>query len=408
MTDIGFTWTEYDTAGNVDSSVINVNNDGLVTGIGIGSSIVKAASEGVESNGVRIMVIGVPGIVEIMPLDVSEWNWSWAVPVVRSQAVAVGRSARVTGEVQDTTGNPISEASVSWVVENPTLANVDEDGLISGLSKGITQIRGTYTLQYDTLTYIIESAPLMLYVMDEVFREDFSGMTEVDTTKGFFISDDNVLWQLNYQLPTDTAAAGPKAGKFHFVEEGGEPVLMLTDPTTAYYANRQILIMNYGTTGYVDIDELNGWPDTTGMKTSRNWRVEFRMKGIDALDTELESLVLFTQYFSGATSPYYFVYAPSRERVTPWFGATIAPGARFPLIGSMPEITHDSWFNVVAEVFDGTMRTEIYTTPEPTGEWDYSYSIPDYIENEDYTPGLWIGSFNLDTLFVDDVRYYSP
>ena len=74
----------------------------------------------------------------------------------------------------------------------------------------------------------------------------------------------------------------------------------------------------------------------------------------------------------------------------------------------MPAITYDQWFNLVLEVFDGTMRTEIFSGAEPTGNWDYSYTIPDWTGTEESIPGLWFGAFLVDEYYADDIKYYAP
>jgi len=54
------------------------------------------------------------------------------------------------------------------------------------------------------------------------------------------------------------------------------------------------------------------------------------------------------------------------------------------------------------------MRTEVFTGTEPTGNWDYSYTIPDWTGSEDNIPGFWFGAFLVDEYFADDIIYYAP
>lgn len=395
--DVIFTWTSSDLS-------VAIVDDGLVTGINCPSATITAFAEGLTSNSVEVAVISVAVGIEVSPLDVSEYNWS--VVEVSSQMVVVGMTASLSASLLDSCGNEIPETQVNWQVEDAVLASVDASGMISGLSQGVTTVKGTY----ETGTETLESVPLTLYVVDEVFSDGFSSLTGSDTTMGYFITDSDILWQVNYEWPTDTSDAGPKAGIFYIVEEGGDNVLMMTAPTTAYYANRQILVMTYGNNYYLMLDAEHGWPDTTEKKTKDAWRVEMRFKVPDdpAPYTTAEVFVVFTQYFAGGASPYYMNYAVGRNRVSMWFGTGVAPDARMPEWGAVPEIEYGMWVNTVIEMFDGVSRAEVYTGTEPIGNWSYSYTIPEYETPDEYIPGLWLGTFNVDTMYVDDIRFYSP
>jgi len=253
----------------------------------------------------------------------------------------------------------------------------------------------------------LESDPIRIYIWDVAFTEDFSSVDTTTIGDYYFTGNNGIIWQINKELESDTSAAGPPTGRPTIVEENGNPVLRLKEPSNAYFTNRQLLIMTYGSTTY---DSDYGWPTGDGMLTSTNFRVQMRIKGMDdpVASTTAESLVIFTQYYSGSASPYYLVYGPGRNRVSAWFGAALAPEASIPAWGAMPAITYDQWFNLVLEVFDGTMRTEIFSGAEPTGNWDYSYTIPDWTGTEESIPGIWFGAFLVDEYYADDIKYYAP
>ena len=294
----------------------------------------------------------------------------------------------------------ISDAEIeNWSVGNSSLISVSDDGVVTGLAHGVTTISASFGS--------ISSDSIKIYVWAESFREDFSSVDTTTIDDGYFKGNNGIIWQMNHSLETDTSSAGPHTGKPAIVEDNGNPVLQLTEPSTAYFTNRQLLIMTYGSTTY---DDFYMWPEGDDMLTLPNFRVQMRVKGIDdpVAGTSAESIVNFTQYFGGAASPYYLVYAPGRNRVSAWFGASLAPGASIPEWGSIPEITYDQWFSFVLEVFDGTMRTEIFSGVEPTGEWDYSYTIPDWTGDEENIPGLWFGAFLMDEYYADDIIYCTP
>ncbi len=381
--DFTFTWS------SSDELVAVVSSSGLVTGVTMGAASIRAAADEVESNFCDITVLGAPQTVAISQ---------------PAQAVTVGGTQTVSARGFDGLGQVIPVEGLIWTAADETKitlsqivprSTLDLDTWttnVTGLARGVTSITAGYGA--------VESDPINVYVMASVFTESFNVTDTSAISLGHFTGD--VLWQVNHDLE-----GGDKTGKATIIDDGGNSVLRMTDASTAYFTNRQLLLMTYGSTVY---DNGLGWPDATTMLTAQNWRCEFRMKGMDdpALNTSAESLVIFTQYYEAGDNPYYLVFAPGRNRVSAWIGATPAPGASIPEWGSMPEIKYDTWFSAVVEVFEGTMRAEVYTGTEPTGQWDYTYTIPDYTEPDEYIPGLWLGAFLVDTLYVDNIEYSTP
>lgn len=383
IADLELTWT------TSDSLVALVSPTGLVTAVGMGPASIRAAVDEVESNFCDITVLGPPQTVAISQ---------------PAQAVTVGGMQAVSARVFDGLGQAIPVEGLTWTAADETKITISpivpEPAIdldtwtanVTGLARGVTSLTAGYGA--------VQSDPINVYVMAPVFTESFNVTDTSAISQGHFTGD--VLWQVNHDLE-----GGEKTGKATIVDDGGNSVLRMTDASTAYFTNRQLLLMTYGNTVY---DAGLGWPDATTMLTGQNWRCEFSMKGMDdpALNTSAESLVIFTQYYEAGDNPYYLVFAPGRNRVSAWIGATPAPGASIPEWGSMPEIKYDTWFNAVVEVFEGTMRAEVYTGTEPTGQWDYTYTIPDYSEPDEYIPGLWLGAFLVDTLYVDNIEYSTP
>lgn len=213
-----------------------------------------------------------------------------------------------------------------------------------------------------------------------------------DFEDGDFIHDP--LWVVNFDPGDSLNPPGPPTGKAEVVDG----VLRMTDPSTAYFTNKQLLIFTFGN-DTLDLNNLNVGPD---------FKAECRLKVIDdPTILDIETAVIFGHYPEGATSPYYFNFAPGRERMSYWFGTLPAPGFTMPPIGSSPEIKLNTWFKVVVEVVGATARAEAYSGPVPTGEWDFEYTIPNY-NPTGWIQGFWVGSFLVDTLYIDDVVYYLP
>jgi len=378
--DIAFVWS------SSDPTRVQVDENGLATGMAMAQGVViTAQTEGIESNDAVIHVAGEPHRIELG---------------FTSEAVLAGQSITLSGDIKDSLGTTIPEMEISdWLSADESLLLAEASGELTGVSKGTTTVMAELGN--------LQSDPVQIYIWDLAFTEDFSSVDTSTIGEYYFRGNNDMIWQINHELETDTSAAGPHTGRPAIVEDNGNPVLRLTEPSNAYFTNRQLLIMTYGGTVY---DSDFGWPTGDGMLTNSNFRIQMRINGIDdpVASTTAESLVIFTQYYSGAASPYYLVYGPGRNRVSAWFGASLAPSASIPEWGAMPEIDYDTWFNMVVEVFDGTMRTEVFSGAEPTGEWDYSYTIPDWTGEEESIPGLWFGAFLVDEYYADDIKYYAP
>ncbi|NQU28438.1 MAG: Ig-like domain-containing protein, partial [Candidatus Marinimicrobia bacterium] len=343
---ITFTWS------SSDPQAVSIDANGLATGNEMARDvIITATADGIESNDAVIHVAGDPASINIG---------------TRAEAVVAGKSITLSGKILDELGTEVPDATITdWQSSDETVLTITPGGIATGISKGNTTVVA--------IINGLESAPRRVYVWEIAFTEDFSSVDTTTIGDLYFKGNNGMIWQINHEVKTDTSAAGPYTGRPAIVQDNGNPVLRLTEPSQAYFTNRQLLIMTYGNSTY---DTEYMWPTGDGMLTATNFRVQMRIKGMDdpVAGTTAESLVNFTQYFSGAASPYYLVYSPGRNRVSAWFGASLAPGASIPDWGAMPQIDYGTWFNMVMEVFDGTMRTEVFTGTEPTGNWDYSYT----------------------------------
>jgi len=378
ISEISFTWS------SSNPQALSIDDNGLATGNEMARDvIITATADGIESNDAVIHVAGDPASINIG---------------TRAEAVVAGKTITITSRVLDDLGTVIPDLAITgWQSADESILTIDQAGVITGISKGITTVK--------IAVGDLESAPRRIYVWEEAFTEDFSSVDTTTIGDLYFKGNNGIIWQINHELSDTTI--NPYTGKPTIVDDNGNPVLRLTEPSSAYFTNRQLLIMTYGNSTY---DTTYMWPTGDDMLTTTNFRVQMRIKGMDdpVAGTTAESLVNFTQYFSGAASPYYLVYSPGRNRVSAWFGASLAPGASIPDWGAMPQIDYGTWFNMVMEVFDGTMRTEVFTGAEPTGIWDYSYTIPDWTGSEENIPGFWFGAFLVDEYFADDIIYYAP
>ncbi len=110
------------------AAVAAVSSDGLVTGIAPGIAAIEAASEGVTVTA-NITVVPVPvASIEIAPSNVS---------------LFVGTNQVLTATLRDAQGNVLTNRSVVWRSNTPTVAAISSGGTISALAAGSAIIEAT-------------------------------------------------------------------------------------------------------------------------------------------------------------------------------------------------------------------------------------------------------------------------
>jgi uncharacterized protein YjdB len=133
-----FTATAFDENGHVipgtvfgwsttNPVVATVDGTGTVTGVGGGSTLVRATAGGLT--GASTLSVVVVGSVEILG--------------EAEQHVTVGSTRQFVAVVRDTAGAVLSGVAVSWSVLDPSLASITNTGLVTGLATGGTWVRAT-------------------------------------------------------------------------------------------------------------------------------------------------------------------------------------------------------------------------------------------------------------------------
>ena len=107
------------------AGVAAVDAAGLVTAVGNGSATITA-SIGTVSGSVAVTVAQEASAVLVSP---------------PADTVPVGDTVRLAADVRDANGHAVTgEASLTWSSGNPSVATVDESGLVSGVAPGMTTI----------------------------------------------------------------------------------------------------------------------------------------------------------------------------------------------------------------------------------------------------------------------------
>jgi uncharacterized protein YjdB len=118
-----FTWA------TSDASVATVSATGIVTGVAPGQASITAASGSVTSNAFQVTVVNPP--VASVAVTLGTQNLV-AYQTVQAQAVA-----------RDSSGYVLTGESVTWTSSDPTVATVDNNGLVTGVGPGTVNITAT-------------------------------------------------------------------------------------------------------------------------------------------------------------------------------------------------------------------------------------------------------------------------
>jgi uncharacterized protein YjdB len=116
-------------------SVATVSSAGVVNFVGVGSCQITVTANGLDGNPqvvVPVMVIGVPQI---------------ELPVVRVQvspaahAMLRSESQRFTARAFNGSGQEVNNPSITWSVEDPSIATIDANGNVTPVAIGSTTVR---------------------------------------------------------------------------------------------------------------------------------------------------------------------------------------------------------------------------------------------------------------------------
>jgi uncharacterized protein YjdB len=133
------TWASSNTA------VAMVNGAGLVTGVASGSTTITATSEG-KSGTSAITVSTVPvASVSVSPASAN---------------LTTGQTVQLTATPRDAGGNALSGRAVTWASGNTSVATVNGNGLVTGVSAGSVTITATSEGKSGTSSITVTVAPV--------------------------------------------------------------------------------------------------------------------------------------------------------------------------------------------------------------------------------------------------------
>ncbi len=106
-------------------TIAQVGSSGLVTGVSEGAATVTATSESVSGHVTVTVTPPHVATVEVAP---------------NAPAIEVGGSAQLVATLRDANGTELHGRSITWMSDNPTIAQVDAAGLVVGIAAGAATV----------------------------------------------------------------------------------------------------------------------------------------------------------------------------------------------------------------------------------------------------------------------------
>ena len=156
---------------STSTAVASVDRTGLVTALSDGTTMIVAAWEGIRTN-VTVRVARNPIRIVVTPGSI-RFN-------------SIGETATLTAVVEDAGGAEIPDAPRTWASENPGVASVDDQGVVTGHVRGTTRI----TVTSDTATSSVEVSVAI-------------DITDRDLLIDFYNATDGPNWKNNTNWLTD-------------------------------------------------------------------------------------------------------------------------------------------------------------------------------------------------------------
>jgi len=191
VTDRVVTWS------TSNSSQAVVSSTGIVTGVGPGSVVITATSEG-KSGTTTVNVTQVPvASVTLSPPSVS---------------VRTSKTATFTATVKDSLGNVVTNRPINWSSSNSAIATVTA-GVVTGVGVGTATITATSEGKSGTAAVNVTAIPVASVVVSPTTKsmlvtQTFSLGVTVTDSAGNVVTDRVVTWVSNNPVAATVSASG--------------------------------------------------------------------------------------------------------------------------------------------------------------------------------------------------------
>ncbi|MCC6772309.1 MAG: Ig-like domain-containing protein [Gemmatimonadaceae bacterium] len=144
------------------SIVASVSTSGVVTGTGSGTARISVTVDGLRSNDAVVVVSPQVSSVVLTPFN--------------PQLLRIGTTVQLTAQARDNANQPIPGKTANWSSNNPTIANVSQGGLVSGIAVGST----TITAEIDNRTASVQVTVTLVPVGSVTFAVATDTLVEND------------------------------------------------------------------------------------------------------------------------------------------------------------------------------------------------------------------------------------
>lgn len=144
------------------SIVASVSSSGVVTGTGAGTTDIFVTVDGMRSNDATVTVSPATNNVIVTPFN--------------PQVLRIGTTVQLTAQARDNNNQPIPGKVANWSSNNPTIANVSQSGLVTGIATGST----TITAEIDNKTASVQVTVTLVPVGSVTFTVSTDTLVEND------------------------------------------------------------------------------------------------------------------------------------------------------------------------------------------------------------------------------------
>ncbi len=182
-----------------DAGVATVTNDGLVTGVGMGQTMIVGTAEGMVSDSVLVTVVANSMVAADVRIVTGDMN------------LEVGEQLQLMAEVRNAEGGLLSDIAISWMSQDTSIASIDQQGVVTGQMAGSTTILASADQ--------ISSLPYQISVNGASRSGTFGGLN------GYSVSGTVVL--------SNTDDGGVIAFNDDFRSQSGPGLVIILSPTNS-------------------------------------------------------------------------------------------------------------------------------------------------------------------------------
>lgn len=149
----------------LDPSVATASN-GIISGVGVGSTVVTAESQGVRASALVQVGQEDPEQIDVRPATLT---------------VIEGESSLLTAVVTGTGGSRLDDSSVVWTSANPEIASVAGQGMVSARQRGVVPIFATLAQLRDSVLITVEPRAMSIVFSPDTMRLSVGQVSDFST-----------------------------------------------------------------------------------------------------------------------------------------------------------------------------------------------------------------------------------